>query len=197
MKISVISGSTRSGSKTLEVSEYLAKSLKESGVDVELIDLNELRLPLYDDDSVKQDKTWLKILPKLQSSDGFIFASPEWDGMFSVGLHNLFYYTASATGTKPLAHKPVLLVGVSSGMGGAYPIAQMKSVGQKNNHFVVIPENLRFAQVGDALVDGEIVIQGLKSRTKYSLKILVEYAKAIKVVRDSESIDLKTFASGV
>ncbi|MDQ2973390.1 MAG: NAD(P)H-dependent oxidoreductase [bacterium] len=197
MKITVVSGSTRNGSKTLEVSSHLKKLLKDSDVDVELIDLNEMRLPLYDDDTVKQNKTWVEMLPKLQSSDGFIFASPEWDGMFSVGLHNLFYYTASATDTKPLAHKPVLLVGVSAGLGGAYPIAQMKSMGQKNNHFVVIPENLRFAHVGDALVDGEIKIQGLKARTEYSLKILIEYAKAIKVVRDSSFTDIKTFASGV
>lgn len=197
MNIVVISGSTRADSASLKVSNYLVQKLNGNGIETNLVDLNESRLPLYDDGPSKSDETWLKVLPLLTKADAYIFVSPEWDGMFSVGLHNLLNYTASAVDDKPLAHKPVMLVGVSSGMGGAYPLAQMKAMGQKNNHFVVIPDNLRFAKFKEVFVDGELAEGGLKARVEYSLKLLAEYAEALKSVRSSSSLDLDTFASGV
>lgn len=198
MKISIISGSSRAGSQSLKVSDYLENKLKESGLQTSLIDLNEHRLPLYDDTPDGQWKqTWSAIEDELNTSDGFIFVSPEWDGMFSASLHNLFNYVASGSAKNVMAHKPVMFVGVSSGMGGAYPIEQMKMIGQKNTHFVVSPENLRFANVGEALVDGEITVESLRKRADYALKILVKYSEALSTVRNSGVLNFEEFGSGV
>ena len=195
MKITVVSGSTRSNSQSLSVAHYLQEKLDGLGVSTALVDLNTQRLPLYDDtETGPWQEVWTPIESELSSSDGFVFVTPEWDGMFSVGLHNMFHY---CTDKHFLAHKPVMLVGVSDGLGGAYPLAQLKAIGQKNTHFVVSPENLRISKVKEVLIDGEIVVNGVRERADYSLKVLLEYAKALKQVRESGVLNLKKFGSGV
>ncbi len=46
---------------------------------------------------------------QLSSSDGFVFVSPEWNGMMSLTLPNMLHYVS-----QELANKPVMLVGVSA-----------------------------------------------------------------------------------
>ena len=93
MKITIISGSTRKNSQSRRVSEYLSSCLTKFEIENTILDLNEKRLPLYDSG---EDESWQPLWDEmsdvLQQSDGFVFVSPEWDGMFSVGLHNMFHY---------------------------------------------------------------------------------------------------------
>ncbi len=198
MMIVVISGSMRVESQSLKVAEYLKIRLESFSAETDLVDLNVHRLPLYDDsESGTWQENWNPIEKQLEHADGFVLVSPEWDGMFSVGLHNMFNYVASGSTKNTMAHKPVLLVGVSSGMGGVYPIAQLRMTGPKNTHYVVTPENLRFAHVKDVLVDGRIVIEGLRNRTDYALQVLIEYAVALGPIRRGNLLDFKKFGSGV
>ncbi len=193
MKIIVISGSTRPDSQSRKVAEYLDKKLVELGAQTELVDLNESRLPIFDNSSSGPwEEVWNPIKAALESADGYVFVSPEWDGMFSVGLHNMFHYAGNA-----LAHKPVTLASVSDGMGGIYPLAQLRATGPKNTHYVVTPENLRFSDVNNLLVNGEITQDGVRARADYALKILIAYAEALKQIRDSGIVDLEQFKFGV
>lgn len=126
------------GSQSRRVSDYLAGQLESFGEKVELLNFFDLKLPIYDDSKEGAWKVvWNEIAPKLEAADGFVAVSPEWDGMAAPQWFNMLHYV-----NKEMAHKPVMLVGVSNGRGGAYPIAQMKQVGQKNNQFVISPENL-------------------------------------------------------
>lgn len=195
LKVTVISASTRSNSQSLRVSKYLQKVLDKNDVSTHLLDLNQLKLPVYDasgEGDWKQD--WQSVSKDLDNSDGFVVVSPEWDGMASVGWLNMLHYV-----NRELAHKPLMLVAVSSGMGGAYPIAQMKEMGQKNKHFVLVPENLRFSNVKDLFDEegSEIIVESVKARSEYALKLLIEYAKVIKPIRSSNIIDFDSFGNGV
>jgi hypothetical protein len=61
---------------------------------------------------------------------------------------NFFLFASSAE----LGHKPALLVSVSAGISGAYPIARnSRSSSYKNNHICYIPEHLIVRQVGGVL----------------------------------------------
>lgn len=197
MKIVVVSGSVRDGSQSRKVADYLQERLADMDVEAGLVDLNKQRLPLYDhsDEGPWQD-IWAPIEKELSDADGFVFVSPEWDGLASVGLHNMFHYTTK-TKNHVLAHKPVMLTSVSTGMGGAYPLAQLRSAGPKNTHYVVSPENLRVSKVKEVLIDGDMVVDGVRERADYSLKILIEYAKALRQVRAAGILDYEKFASGV
>jgi NAD(P)H-dependent FMN reductase len=193
MKIVVISGSTRAGSQSLKVAEYLAARLGALGVEATVMDLNEKRLPLYDDTGEGQWKEmWQGMSAELASSDGYVFVSPEWDGMFSVGIHNMLHYAE-----KEMSDKPVLAVGVSSGRGGRYPLVQMRIMGYKNKNIVVIPENLYFDHIEESLINGEFVDNRNAERADYALRVLTEYAKALVLVRASGVIDYKRFPNGL
>lgn len=194
VKIIIFQGSTRDNSQSRKVSEYLENMQESIDFSAEIIDLYQLNLPIYDDTKEgKWSAKWNPVLDKIKESDGFIFVSPEWDGMASVGILNMLHYVPNDS----MAHKPVMLVGVSNGRGGSYPLAQMKQMGPKNKHYVISPENLIFGDVEKVLVDGEVLVEGLAKRAKYSLIILKEYAKALKNVRESGIPDFVNFKNGV
>jgi len=193
MKITIISGSTRDNSESKKVASYLSFCFTRLNADNAILDLNDKRLPLYNaTENGPWELIWDEISRLLNQSDGFVFVSPEWDGMFSVGLHNMFHYV-----DKELADKPVLLVGVSSGRGGQYPLQQMRIMGYKNKRFVVIPESLYYDHIQESLIDNAFVNDRVTERTDYALKVLIEYAKSLKLVRDSGVINYEKFPNGL
>jgi len=197
MKIVVFSLSTRSDSQSLKVAKYLKGRLKGLEQEVQLLDLNELKLPIYDVTGEGEwTVRWTEVSSQLEAADGFVAVSPEWDGMAGPGWFNLMHYVK-----KEMAHKPVMLVGVSSGRGGTYPLALMRMAGPKNSHFIVSPENLIVGSAEDMLNDDDMDENAgdyaIKQRAEYSLKILCEYAKALKPIRSSSTIDYKQFGNGV
>lgn len=196
MKIVVVSGSTRDGSQSIKVSTRLVEKLASKNAEVELIDLNKAKLPVYDD---TESDPWQQLKNKLDDADGFVLVTPEWNGSASPGMMNFLTYTSSYG--KSLAHKPALIAAVSSGAGGAYPIAQLKAFGNKNNIPVFVPEHLRFRQVESVLNSSEPeadnkVDQSMHERMDYALDILLAYAEKIREIRDLGIIDLKTYPNG-
>jgi NAD(P)H-dependent FMN reductase len=197
MNIVIFSLSSRAQNQSLRVSHYLERQLAAKQASVHIVDLHELRLPVYDDTGEGEWLArWQPHLEQIAHADGFVAVSPEWGGMAAPGWFNLLHYIKHE-----MAHKPVMLVGVSSGRGGSYPLAQMKQAGQKNRHFVISPENLVVSGVEQMFVDDQMDESSpdyaLKTRADYALKVLLEYAKALQLVRANEVIDLKNFANGV
>ncbi len=197
MKILVLSLSSRNGSQSYRVSEYLANRLKNFGQSAEVVSFYEHKLSVYDDSETGAwQVVWQDLQPKFEAADGFIAVSPEWNGMAAPAWFNLIHYVR-----KEMAHKPVMLVGVSSGRGGSYPLAQMKQAGQKNRQFVISPESLIVGDVKNMLLT-EVAETGspdelIRRRADYALKILIEYAKALEQVRKSGIADFENFANGV
>ncbi len=196
MNILVISASMRGESQSLKVANWLSDHTKLLGLKSSVLDLHAVKLPLFDDgETITENLS--HVLDKLKSAEGYVFVSPEWNGMMSHGLINMLHYVES----KEMAYKPVMLVGVSSGRGGTHPIDQMKIIGQKNRHYIISPENLIVSGVEDAFNSLELVIgesdYKLKERADYSLKVLAELAKALSQVRQSGILDFERFANGV
>lgn len=192
MQIAIISGSTRSGSESRNVSEYLRSELEEISADATIIDLNELKLPVFDATGEGEWKERVAgVKDELTKSDGAIFVSPEWDGMMSPGLHNFLHYL-----NQELADKPIYLVSVSAGRGGRYPLLNMRQMGYKNKHFVIIPESLIVDEVTDNLVAGDIRNEHIRERARYGLNTLLAYARALRDVRASGVTDYERFRNG-
>ena len=66
--------------------------------------------------------------------------------MAPAGLKNFFLLAGST-----LAHKPAMIVGVSSGRGGRYPIAELRSSSYKNTKVVYVPDHLYIDKCEDML----------------------------------------------
>ncbi|MEB8432555.1 NAD(P)H-dependent oxidoreductase [Cocleimonas sp. KMM 6892] len=203
MKISIISGSHRQNSQSIKVSKHIEKTLLKSTLSDEtyLLSLAGNPIPLWDESIWEGDEEWKRILnpisDELESSDGFVIVTPEYHGQVPAALKNFFLMWK-----KQLAHKPALIVAVSSVDGGSYPVAELRMSSYKNNRICYLPEHLIIRNVESVLNDDEEKNNSesdayFRERIQWSLGILNEYSKALKTVRDSGVTDTDKFTNGM
>lgn len=193
----VISGSGRPQSESARVGEYLRQRLVDLQLSDDnrcsLIDLGTSPLPLWPEHN---EALWHEYATRLQAADAVIVISPEWHGMASPALKN-FFVLASKT---ELAHKPGLLVSVSSGVGGAYPISELRASSYKNNRLCYIPEHIIVRQANEMLHPGPVIDDNdarLRPRIDYALGVLGHYATALQAVRAAVDMSNPEFANGM
>ena len=199
MKISIISASHRKNSQSERVANIISSRIKNKKPSVNLfnLDLSESNLPLWSPD--KQNRSgiwgdpWNNISNELKQSDGFIFVVPEYGGMATPQSKNIFLLS----GDGELAHKPGLIVSVSSGNGGAYPIADLRAFSYKNTHIMWIPENviIRNVEEFNPGEHGSSIPEWLDNRIDYTLKLLLAYSLSMQSLR--KLINRKEFGNGM
>jgi NAD(P)H-dependent FMN reductase len=201
MKLVVVSGSHRLNSQSERVSRFCMNLASQQGFEPELISLAGNPFPFWDESIWKvgveqwSNGVFKKATQLLKEASAVIIVSPEWSGMVPPGLKN-FFLLAEAT----LAHKPALLVGITTGLSGTWPVAELKVSSSKNTRLVYIPEHVILRHV-DKLLDGANAAnaddQWVRDRLRYSIEILQEYSKGLAAVRASGKIDLKTYPNGM
>lgn len=202
MKITIISGSHRRPSQSAKVGRFIERTLLENQLcdETAFIDLADFPLPLWEQDMAK-DPLWQQRLAPLSASlaasDGFVVISPEWHGMVPSGLKNFFLMW----GQGELAHKPALIVTVSAGDGGAYPVAELRMSSYKNNRICYIPEQVIVRHVERVLnEEGENDPRSdpyLRERILFALRLLHDYALALRQVRDGGTTSHPKFKNGM
>ena len=199
MKISIISASHRINSQSKKISVFLQNKLSniDNKSDVFILDLAGAALPLWSPE--KKDgkgvwgETWNSISENLSNSDGFILVVPEYGGMATPAAKNIFLLS----GNGEFAHKPGLIVSISSGNGGAYPIAELRSSSYKNTHIMWIPENIIIRNVEEFNpgAHGKNIPEWIDNRIDYVLKLFLTYASNMKPIR--EIVNRKDFGNGM
>lgn len=203
MKIAIISGSHRQNSQSMKVARHIQETL-ENGIcnDTWLYSLEGNPLPLWDEGVWEGEPKWQAILTpireQLSSCDALVVITPEWHGQVPAGLKNFFLLF----GKNELAHKPALIVSVSAGAGGAYPVAELRMSSYKNSRLCYIPEHVIIREVESILNDNEQDNDPrsdsyIRERLQWSLKILKEYATALKSVRASGVTETDKFGNGM
>lgn len=197
LNIALVAGSSRRNSQSAKVAAFLRQRLIElnltSAEQSSVLDLGEKPLPLWPADD---NGPWSDYQQQLQAADAVVIIAPEWHGMAGPAVKNFFLYASKAE----LAHKPGLLVGVSSGIGGAYPISELRASGYKNCRLCYLPEHLIVRHVEKVLNGAEAASeddQRLRNRIDFALDIFGKYAVALKPVRASIDIDQAAFATGM
>lgn len=194
MLISIISSSQRSNSESLRISNYIAGRVEAAGPSAEVHDLHALALST-DIEAVWESGAAKPVVERLEAGDAAVFVTPEWNGMPSAALINFIHQIG-----KTLAHKPVLLVGVSSGRNGAYPIAALRSLGYKNTKYLMIPEHLIFRSVKEMVQDGEPSGDEdafIRRRTDFAIGVLIAYAEGMGAIRSALPDTPKEFGFGM
>ena len=138
-------------------------------------------------------ETWSSISENLINSDGFILVVPEYGGMATPAAKNIFLLC----GNGEFAHKPGLIVSLSSGNGGAYPIAELRSSSYKNTHLMWIPENIIIRNVEEfnSGAHGKNIPCWLDNRIDYVLKLFLTYTFNMKPIR--EIVNRTDFGNGM
>jgi NAD(P)H-dependent FMN reductase len=203
MKISIISGSHRKDSQSHKVARFVQRTL-EAGLcdETYLLSLGDEPLPLWDEGVWDNEERWQVILnpikEQLVGSDGFVVISPEYHGQVPAALKNFFLLFGKAE----LGHKPGLIITVSSGEGGSYPVAELRMSSYKNSRICYIPDHVIVRKVESVLNDKAEDNDArsdpyYRERLQWSLNILKEYALALKAVRASGITDSKVFKNGM
>ena len=203
MKIAIISGSHRTNSQSMKVAQHIEATLQK-GICEEtwLYSLAGNPLPLWDEGVWDGAPHWQDLLnpirEQLQSCDALVVITPEWHGQVPAGLKNFFLLF----GKNELAHKPALIVSVSAGDGGAYPVAELRMSSYKNSRLCYIPEQVIIRHVESVLNDNPDDNDSrsdpyIRERLQWSLNILAQYGTALKSVRDSGVTETDKFGNGM
>ena len=197
MKLSIISASHRKKSQSNRIALILRNYFQKNYPTLEIFnsDLSEVGLPMWSEMKLKpaQNLKLNKLAEKLKISDGFIFVVPEYGGMAAPICKNFFLFFNNGE----FSHKPALIVSISSGNGGAYPIAELRASSYKNRHILWIPENIIIRNVEEFKPGnhGKSIPIWLDKRISYVLNLLVEYSKCLKPI--GKIINRKEFGNGM
>ena len=197
MNISIISASHRKNSQSNRVALILEKLLQEKFKTIQIFnfDLFKVNLPMWSEEEIEENRKLFfnEFSSKLLKSDGFIFVIPEYGGMATPISKNFFLHCNKGE----LTHKPALIVSISSGNGGSYPISELRSSSYKNRHILWIPENIIIRNVEhfNPGNHGNLIPEWLDKRIDYVLNLLIEYSKCLRPV--SKLINRKDFGNGM
>jgi NAD(P)H-dependent FMN reductase len=202
MKLAIISGSQRPGSQSARIGRVVQQALTAEfeGIETFFHDLGECPLPPCEEEYPlppdREPALWTRISGQLKTSDGIVVVAPEWGGMAPASLKNFFLWCND----HELSHKPGLIVAVARRLGGAYPVAELRMSSYKNTQLCYIPEHIIVRNVESMLTESEppsADAAALRDRLVYALRLLVEYARALRAVRASGAADLERYGWGM
>ena len=201
MKIGVISGSHRNPSQSEKVARHMVARIRDLGHEPWLYLLAGNPLPLWDQEVWEDSEEWQQLLEPLRAGfgdcDGYVVVSPEWHGAVPAGLKNLFLLLNRFD----VGHKPALITAVSSGIGGSYPVAELRMSSYKNNRICYLPEHLIIRNVESVLnEDGDNDADAdayFRDRIDWALGILAGYAAALAGMRETTAIHDDRFGNGM
>ncbi|WP_395168431.1 NADPH-dependent FMN reductase [Piscirickettsia salmonis] len=209
MKLVIVSGSHRQHSESRKVSEYIADRAKALHYQdsVHLVDLAAESLPMWDESIWQGDQEWqARLAPlhqQLHEASAFVIVSPEWSGMVPAALKNFFLLC----GARELGHKPALIAAVSAGIGGSYPVNELRTSSYKNTRLCYLPEHLIIRNVKQVLNVPSASIEGnsqlsvedqyIRERIDFSVSLLHGYDVALKQVRAANLTDYEKYPNGM
>ncbi|OLF54539.1 NADPH-dependent FMN reductase [Pseudomonas chlororaphis] len=196
LQIALIAGSSQHDSQSARIARYLGERLLalQLCARTSVLDLGRSPLPLWP--SPEADSAWSHYSATLREADALVVVAPEWNGMACPAIKNFFVYAGHAE----LGHKPALLVGVSAGVGGAYPLAELRASSYKNCRICYLPEQLIVRQVEQAFhphPEPTAAQRSLHARADWSLGILAEYASAMQPLRTRIDLQAAPFVNGM
>jgi chromate reductase len=135
-KILAFSGSTRSGSFNNKLLKLAIKGAEAAGAQVTQVDLRALALPLYDGDleaEITLPEGAKKLKQLFEANEGFLIASPEYNGSVSGVLKNAIDWVsrqqADEVPYQQFAGKVVVMMSTSAGaFAGIRSLAALRAI---------------------------------------------------------------------
>ncbi len=176
--IPVILGTARMGRMSLHVARLITREVgKRAGVETELIDITQLRLPTDDAGEAIKDPSYSS---KMERADALIIVAPEYNHGYSGLLKHVL-----DSCLKEYIHKAVGIVGVSAGpFGGTRMIQNLLPV-MRELGLVTIFWDVNFSSVHKVFdKDGKLLDEAFIGRVDKFLKELIWMAKTLRQGRE-------------
>lgn len=134
-KILAIAGSYREHSFNKRVLNVAANGARAVGADVTIVDLRDFPLPAFDSDVVESngfDANALRLQDIFDDHDGFLIASPEYNGSIPGGFKNAIDWASRASDKykmyEPIKGKAALMTASPGQFGGIRCLAHLRRV---------------------------------------------------------------------
>lgn len=151
LNIPVLLGSVRRNRQSPKVARWLHRRLTAEGIASELLDLEQLALPIMDERIRMRDDVppgAKRLSEAIAAADGLVIVSPEYNNGYPGALKNALDYLLPE-----LKRKPVGIVTVSAGgFGGISCLAQLRLVLLAMGA-APIPASLPVSRVGQSFSD--------------------------------------------
>ena len=183
LNIPVVLGSVREGRKSIFVAQFIVEKLKSLGIETQVVDFKEMPLPFFNSPLLPVElkgkypdanvQKWSGIAYK---ADAFVIVTPEYNHGYPAVLKNALDWLYME-----FDHKPVGLVGVSSGtFAGARAIEQLRPI-MENFSMFAIRETVNFGTVQKAFDDsGKLLDETYHKRVDGFLDSLAKSAELMK-----------------
>jgi len=188
LKFAVFSGSLRKESLNTKLALFVAGEIERTeGVELDLISLNALDLPIYDEDikTAEFPAAAMELKRRLIAVDGFLIGSPEYNGSISGALKNAIDWASRPRpDEEPLAcfkGKTCGLLAASPGaIGGLRGIRHVRQIlTQVQMH--VVPQEFALAKAHEAFdSDGKLRDEAARNMAINVGRSLVNVTRALK-----------------
>lgn len=164
VKLVAVAGSIRSASYNRRVLDTAVEAARAAGAQVQLIDLREYPMPIFDQDLEAQGGTpdAAKELRRIfRASDGMLLASPEYNGSLTPLMKNTIDWISRADDEGPslsgFSGKVAAIMSASPGaLGGLRGLAHLRAILSGIN-VLVLPKQVAVSHAADAFMeDGSI-----------------------------------------
>lgn len=160
-KILAFAGSLRERSYTKRIVRVAADGAEKAGAEVTVVDLLDYPMPIYNQDDHEQngfDENALKLQKLLGEADGFLIASPEYNGSLPAALKNAIDWTSRKSDAYGMIEvfkgKAAAIMTASPGaFGGIRCLAHLRGV-LTIMLVNVLPSEIAVAKVG-GMFDGD------------------------------------------
>lgn len=185
-KILVILGTTREGRRGIKVSNWAMSILsKRTDADFELVDLKDWDLPFYNlpvapstEKGMYQNKIQEKWGKKIDSADGYLMITPEYNHGYSAVLKNaidLLWFEWN--------HKPITFISYGSAAGGVRATEQLRQV-VIELEMIPIRQAVLIPGIRSAFDDeGKLKDESFNHRLNDTVDYLVKWTKNIMKIR--------------
>jgi len=181
--IPVILGTTRQGRASESVARFVFEELsKHAGVETELIDIRDIKLPTTDAGEAIKDA---KFSAQMSRADGLVIVTPEYNHGYPGMLKHVL-----DTNLKEYIHKAVGICGVSAGgFGGTRVIESLLPV-MRELGLVTIFWDGNFSGARKLFdMEGKLLDQSYVKRIDKFLKELIWMSRVLRHGRESISLD--------
>lgn len=164
IRLLVIAGSSRQGAWSRKLADAAAQMARADGASVTLLDLRELKLPVYDGDieaatGVPEGAGQLRAA--LLAHDALLIVTPEYNGFPTPLLINSFDWLSrlgadagGLSGLAATANKPVALLASSPGpLGGLRSMNFLRQYLQMAFAMIVVPQQFALGRAHEAFDD--------------------------------------------
>lgn len=153
--ITIISGTNRPGSRSLEIAQLVLSFFEGHGTKAQILDLKSIPFEQMTGAQYSENKPpgVVKAIEMLHASRAYYFVAPEYNGSMPGALK---YFIDHWEYPRTFEYIPVAFLGLGGRFGGVRPVEHLQQVMNYRNAYV-FPERVFLFNVWNILKDGKLL----------------------------------------